>query len=365
MPEDNLSEGNEDATIADRLANLGEEPEGAADEGQQGPQPAPESEEVVPASEPKEEAEQGAEESTKEETTQQQESEESEEETQLPEGANPRTQKAFERLLDNNRKLKEQLDQQGNETNQQQGNEANVPEGTSVFDDVYGRAGADQNMAQQQPVTQQGVQQLTDSNQYQNLNQNQVNSIAQQFMQQDPDTGETTVNAEGLVNALLQENQRVMQQAESKTRQAIERYEEKEQVREAHSAYPHLAPKDESGNNNPNFDRRFYDLVRVHMYDNLIEGSPKSFKQVADYVAQNVYNPGESNVNVAKEREEAVKKERSRQETRKQARPAQRGKAQRDKSAAARQELRQRTRSGSARESEQAILERLENAEGG
>jgi len=344
MSEDNLSQGN-DADIASRIAALDAAEDSPADEGSQDPQPDPESEEVVPASEANE-AEQGAQTETAA-AEGADEAPEDDEQFELPEGSNPRTKKAFDRLLANNRKLKERL--KGAPGQQPQ---PDVPEGSSVFDSIYGRSGqADQGVPPAQMP--QGYEHVTNAANYQGLNQQQVNTITQQFMRQDQQTGEVTVDAEGLVGALLQENQRAVAQAQAQTRQTIARYEEKEQVREAHGSHPYLNPTDKS------FDRRFYDLVRVHMYDSLVNNDGRSFKQVADHVAKNVYNPAKENVNVSKEREEAVSQYKASQETRRAAQPAQRGRAQRQQTTAELQELRQRTRSANAHEAEAATMERL------
>lgn len=330
MSVDNPTQGT-DADIASRLEGLSDE----APETVETPQSQDESEEVMPASEP-DEAEQGVEEAQTEE-----------EDIQLPEGVNDRTKQAFEKLTESNKALKAQLDAKANDPAQQY---IDTPEGTSVFDSIYGKRG------EQAPMPQ-GYEQVTNANNYQNLNQGQVNNVASQYIHEDPNTGDRTVDVEGLVNALQLENQKVVQQAESRAHQIIERYEESRQVTEAHQKHPYLDPQ-----NKENFDSVFYDQVRLRALDNLARGGKKSLNQLAEEVLT-VYTPKTGQPNVPKERQDAVAKFKQAQEIKKQARPINRGRgADRQSSAATYEALRQRSQSANRTESDQAIIERLSRA---
>lgn len=170
---------------------------------------------------------------------------------ELPEDAQERTRKEFEKLKENNRKLKEELDKQ----------RQNQP---SVLDSLNPTYGQPQVSAQS----------------FSNLNQSQVDSIAQSLTTKGDD-GYEYVDTAKLNEALKQANERA-KRAEEQARQAQERfsrYEETQQVREAHRAFPELDPKNE------NYNPTFYNEVRDKLIAQAFRGE-KDLLKAASEVAE-------------------------------------------------------------------------------
>lgn len=148
-----------------------------------------------------------------------------EEPTALPESASERTKEQFEKILEENRRLKEERRKQA---------------GESVFDSLR---------PQQQPVI--------DMNQFGNLNTQQTQQITQSFVYPDG-----TVDIDGLNKALTLANDRAtIAETESRiTRDKLQQFDERQQVREAHKDFPELDPARPD-----TFDPNFYDLVTVKL----------------------------------------------------------------------------------------------------
>ncbi len=315
-----------DADIASRLAAVEQDDTASAQPETPEQGEVAESEEVMPASQEQEEVT---------ESEQEENVPPKEEEPTLPEDANPRTKEAFQRLTESNRQLKDKVDTLTKK----------VPEGNSVFDSIYGAEPADMPL---------GYENVVDANNYQNLDQNQVNDIASQFIQEDPTTGERIVDVERLVHTLNQANQQAVAQADARARRHIERYEQTRQVDEAHREHPYLDPKSE------NFDPAFFDLVRLKVLDNRVQGGSKTLSQLAQDALQ-VYQPRQD---VAKERQQAVEQYKQTQQVRKQAQPVNRGKgADRTNTQHDYEALRARTQSANNHDADDAIIQRLKRAE--
>lgn len=88
------------------------------------------------------------------------------------------------------------------------------------------------------------------------------------------------LDAELLRQTLKEANERAKLAEARATRleQQVSSVEESRQVREAHSKYPMLDPK------NPNFDERFYTAVRNELIGQMVQGE-KDFVKAADNVA--------------------------------------------------------------------------------
>lgn len=237
-------------------------------------------------------------------------------EEQLPEDTSERTKKNFEKIREENRRLKEQLEQFGN----------------SVFDSFRPQQVAEVN-----------------TEAFGNLNQHQVDSIKSQFVDED---GNVDIN--GLNQALTQANQRAAAaEAEArKTRESLERFEESQQVREAHAVHPWLNPKD------PNFDPVRFEMVRDRILRvKYYEGQPITLLEAADLVAQ--ASGGASPVDLDKVSEEAVKKYKENQVKRQQG-PIETGKGE-PRDTQDFNELREKTRFENPSNDSPALEERLRN----
>jgi hypothetical protein len=238
------------------------------------------------------------------------------EELSLPEDASDRTRKNFEKIREENRKLKEQLASKGT-----------AQYGSSVFDAFRGGTN--------EPVIPQ--------DQYGSLNQSQTAAIAQQFVDQ-----EGNVDINGLNQALLSANQRA-EQAERRSYDAAERvtrFEETQQVREAHAVFPQLDPE------SVEFDPEFFDMVRDRMLRYMYEGKNQSLLDAATGIS-NKYK-AENPVNVAKVEEAAVEKFKQTQELRNQG-PIEQGRGEPRQTQGSLDELKQRTRQGD----DAALTERM------
>jgi hypothetical protein len=238
---------------------------------------------------------------------------------ELPEEASERTKKNFEKIREENKKLKEQLAQYGD----------------SVFD----------AFRPQQTAAQPKV----DADAYGNLNQSQVDSITSRFVD---DEGNVDIN--GLNRELSQANQKAAQadQRAARLEDKLERFEESQQVREAHVVHPWLDPK------NPAFDPVRFELVRDRILRvKYYEGQPITLLEAADYISQGTSSA--SPVNLDKVSEEAVEKYKESQVKRQQG-PIETGKGEpRDTQDLG--DLRQRTRYENPSDDAPALEERLAN----
>lgn len=177
---------------------------------------------------------------------------------------------------------------------------------------------------------------------YDALSQQQVNSIAERYVD-----SEGNVDIEKLNQALMVANQRAAH-AEQNSQKAVEeirRYEESRQLKEAYEPYPQLDPKHKK------FDPDFYELVSQKiMVENYAKGGNLTLKEAADYIAERYRREP----NVEKAKEEAVEEYKRAQEKRNQG-PVERGRGQSRESLSNYDDLRNRSRHGD----NQAIAKRL------
>lgn len=209
--------------------------------------------------------------------------------------------------------------------------------GTSVFDAFHPERSVEQPRQAPAQVYQppQGLQYL---------NPGQVNAIQNNFVD-----AEGNVDVEGLNKALSEAN-RISQQATERARQAeerITRFEESQQVRELHTAFPELDPM-----NKGKFDPKFFEFVRDRMVRNWAEGRNLSAVDVAKDI-RTVYNPTPVQ-DVSKAKAEAVEQYKQTQEARRQG-PIETGRGESRQTTGNLQELRARTRKGD----DSALHERL------
>ena len=315
MSEDNDLQGNE-AEIAARLAPEVVEP--AGEEAGDAPQaPAEDSQEVVPASDTPEQEQQGEDQDLAE---------------ALEGSKNPeRTKSYIQKLQEENKALKGAQPAQPAE---------DTPKG-SIFDEIR------DGQKEVPPVAAPAVEEKPaepDASQYQNLTQNQTDNITKQFVTVDAD-GEKTVDVEGLVNALTEQNQR----SSSEALDRVEQYEQDRQSREANKTHPELDPK------SAKFDRTFYDAVRDRALGNRHTNRQETLTETAAAVSQ-YYKGGNS----AQAGKDAVEDYKAQQDTRNQAQPLLSGKSRdRQQSQATQEELRAATMSPKAHVADAAIGERL------
>ena len=166
---------------------------------------------------------------------------------QLPEDASERTKAEFEKLKEHNKQLAEKLKQLETPVQPQQ----------SVLDSL---------------IPQQNVE---------HLSQTQIESEAQKFVDKD---GYVDVDA---LNRSLADLNRQAKEATERARRAEERiakFEQTEEVTIAHSKHPYLDPY------NPNFDQKFYNLVRNEVIGQMINGEQNLLK-AADKVKKELYDP--------------------------------------------------------------------------
>ena len=242
-------------------------------------------------------------EQTKPEQAQQSEGEKPRDDYALPDGVSERTKEQFNKLLEENRRLKQEKKQYG----------------SSVFDEFRkGQAApqqpqVDPSLAQATGVVPQVPQipQITlpypgttqpQANQFGGLSQQQVDTITQQFVASDG-----TVDIQGLNHALVTANQRALaaerqaQLAAIQARQArenIERFEEDQQVREAHAEVPEIDPSSK------HFDQDLFELVRDRLLKNMWDGKKERLVDVAKAIKK--FKVTTAPVNVEKAKEEAV-----------------------------------------------------------
>ena len=223
-----------------------------------------------------------------------------EEQPTLPDSSSERTKEQFNKLLEENRKLKE---------------DRRKAAGSSVFDSL-------------RPTEVKGV----DMSQFGNLNPQTTNDISKDFI------GPDGVDVDGLNKALRQASERA-QLAEievAQTRQKVQELDERQQVREAHSVYPELDPTDVE-----KFDPNFYDLVALRIAKS---GMKMTLSDAAADVRK-TYNPG-GPVNLNKVKDEAVTQYKENLSKRDQG-PLSTGKGE-PRVTNTNPELRERTRKGDA-----------------
>lgn len=168
-------------------------------------------------------------------------------EEKLPEGTSERTREEFEKLTQHNKELAEE------NRRLKERREA------SVIDSLKPQPPVAPPPAKEYPFLDQGKQEdvyskLVDENGY--------------------------IDADLLRQALKEANDRA-REAEARAKrleQQVSGVEENRQVKEAHSKYPMLDPK------NPNFDEKFYTAVRNELIGQMVQGN-RDFVQAADNVA--------------------------------------------------------------------------------
>lgn len=226
-----------------------------------------------------------------------------------------------------------------------------VDYGTSVFDSLKPRSATPQQG--QAPVAPQ----VPSAADFPFLQPNEVGSILQNYVQTDPQTGEQTVDVNGLQYALFQANeaarratQRVKNVEEQlrSTQENIARFEETQQAKELHREFPELDPL-----NKESFDPKLFKYVSRSLLEYRARGLNVSPNEVAKEVKQELY--GSSPVDKAKIEEEVVSKLRKKQEARNQG-PLETGRGvDRDITPANMGDLRKRTRKNDG----EALDERL------
>ena len=185
-------------------------------------------------------------------------------EPKLPDGVAQRTAAEFEKLKEHNKQLKDKLS-------------AYETPKSSVLDELT---------PSETPLPSTP-----------NLNQAQVKEIKSRFIDENG-----YVDVSRLETALNEADDRA-KQAEAKAQKAEERvtkFEETQQVKVAHSKYPHLNPSD------PSFDPKFYDLVKNELIGQMMKG-----KQDILEAANKVSGFYEPKVDVSKAKEEAVSEYRT------------------------------------------------------
>lgn len=232
-----------------------------------------------------------------------------EDEHVLPEQASERTREQFNKLLEENRRLKQEKDQR--------------KYGSSVFDEF--RPGQVEPQPQQvgQPLGNQPVQPpffppyspTQVPQQFGVLPPNQVQDLTKQFVDQNGN-----VDIAGLNQALNNANREAMvarQQAQIASQQAqqatqrITTYEEDQQVREAHSKFPEIDPLNKEGK----FDPNMFEAVKARLLSNMYSGKKETLVEAAQAIAS---LRGPAPVNTAKVEEEAVEKYKQAQQARNQ-----------------------------------------------
>ena len=223
----------------------------------------------------------------------------------LPEGASERTREQFE-------KLKAKLAAAEAKANTKADN---TQYGDSVFDTFRPK---------------QPVQQPVNPGNYTHLNQNQVDAIANQFVD-----SEGNVDINGLNKALSQANQnsqQAIQRAQS-AEDRLMRYEETQQVREAHAVHPELDPSSKE------FNPEFFEAVKDRLLRNMYEGKEQTLLNVANSLKKTVTTP----VNLDKVKSEAVTEYKTTQQNRIQG-PIESGKGETRSNSGNLQELRLNSR---------------------
>ncbi|PWT73685.1 MAG: hypothetical protein C5B59_12895 [Bacteroidetes bacterium] len=220
-----------------------------------------------------------------------------EEEHVLPEQASERTKEQFNKLLEENKRLKQEQRQYGK----------------SVFDEV--RPGQVEPQPQQvgpypgyQPAQPQFFPPYVPAQVPQTfgvLPPTQVQDLTRQFVDQN---GNVDVN--GLNQALIRANQEAMlarQQAQitleqvARVNQRITTYEEDQQVREAHAQFPEIDPMNKEGK----FDPEMFKAVKDRLIANRVSHVTETLLQAAQAIAS---LKGPAPLNQAQVEEAAVEK---------------------------------------------------------
>ncbi len=251
------------------------------------------------------------------------------EEIALPEEAPERTKKAFEALKARyEKKLQEAVKTQVDTKPEE------LP-----YSNVFETFRPQQTGQTQPQVTAQ----------FPNLTNQEVANITSQFVDEN---GNVDING---LNTALQTANRQSQEAVARAHQAEERlmrYEETQQVREAHSQHPELDPKAKT------FDPRFFDLVRDRLLRNMWEGRQQSLLDVANDIRK-FYQPAKP-VNLDKVKEEAVTQYKEAQEARIQG-PLESGKGEQRTPGLTDSEMREKTRTENPFRNSPTLEERLRN----
>jgi len=145
---------------------------------------------------------------------------------------------------------------------------------------------------------------------YQNLDQTQVNSIVSQFIDQ-----AGNVDIQGLDRALIQANKDAQsaKQETVKLKSRIEKFEQRQQETVAYKDFPNLNPKSKD------FNQQFYNEVRKQLIQNMWDGKERSgdpnyLHEVAAEVKSKIPAP----VDVDQIKKEAVEEYTKRQSSRNQ-----------------------------------------------
>lgn len=203
-------------------------------------------------------------------------------EASLPEAASQRTRDEFEKLKKNNRELKERL------------TSIEAQYGNSVYDTV------DRVQTPVQQVVPPVYQPPIPPPDYSYLNQQQVNQIQSQFVSPDG-----SVDVDGFNRAIAAANQQSRSAndrayiAETEARMAserIEKFEQSQQVKEAHVAHPELDPT-----NKEKFDPGFFKLVADRILVNRQVGRNQDLMTIAGDIKQSYRSP-----NLEKIKEDAI-----------------------------------------------------------
>lgn len=218
----------------------------------------------------------------------------------LPESASPRTKEQFEKLKSRLKEKEEALRAKEAETKTPQ------DYGTSAFDVLHAP----------EQITPQAQGQMPSLNNFPALNPLQMQNIQNQFVDKD---GNVDIN--GLNAALRNANERATLASEDarRTREQLAKFEETQQVREAHSKFPEIDPK------NKDFNPQFFEAVRDRLVRNMWENKKQSLAEAAEAVRQ-MFTP--QNVNKVDIEKQAVDRYKETQQARNQG-PFESGKGER------------------------------------
>ena len=223
--------------------------------------------------------------------------------------------------------------------------------GTSVFDSLKPKPAMPQQG--QAPIAPQ----VPSAADFPFLRPNEAENILQNYIQVDPQTGEQTVDVNGLQYALFQANESArranqrVQNVEGQlkaTNENIARFEETQQAKELHREFPELDPL-----NKESFDPKLFKYVSRSLLENRARGLSISPNDVAREVKSELY--GSTSVDKATIEEEIDTKLKKKQEARNQG-PLETGRGvNRDITPANIGDLRKRTRLNDG----EALTERL------
>lgn len=187
---------------------------------------------------------------------------------ELPDGVADRTREQFEKLKESNKRLKAEL-------------EATKAPKKTLVDELY---------PHNHPTTNQ--------KQFQNLPEQQVAQVTQNFVDEEGYLDVAALNSElSRLNQLTQEAQRAAMSA----RQEIERSQQDEEMRKAHSLYPQLDPE------SPDFNQDFYDMTKKHVVGQMYEYGRGSLLTAAQAVAK-LMSTTESKAKAEQSREQDVQR---------------------------------------------------------